>query len=106
MPVIPKKLLSDCKMKRVICHWSEGNYKANETDLPHHHILIEGDGSVRAAITRLGITSAPRTVTMRLTTLGANTGSIGVSRGCMVDCAEKPFAPSRQPMKQSQWDVM
>ncbi len=93
-------------MKRVICHSSERNCKANETDLAHYHILIEGDGSVSGGDHSIGITSAPRTVTMRLTTLGANTGSIGVSRGCMVDCAEKPFAPSRQPMKQSQWDVM
>lgn len=106
MSVIPKKLLSDCKMKRVICHWSEGNYKANETDLAHYHILIEGDGGVRGGDHSIKDNVSTANGKYAAHTLNKNAGSIGVSCCCMVGCAERPFAPGRQPMKQSQWEVM
>ena len=93
-------------MKRVICHWSEGNYKANSTDLEHYHILIEGDGTVRGGDHTIDDNSNVGDNDYAAHTLNANTESIGVACCCMVGCEESPFKPGSQPMKKSQWDVM
>jgi hypothetical protein len=93
-------------MKRVICHWSEGNYKANSTDLEHYHILIEGDGTVRGGDHTIQDNVSASDGSYAAHTLGTNTGSIGVACCCMVGCQEKPFKPGSQPLKKSQWDVM
>jgi hypothetical protein len=106
MPTIPKNLLSPCSMKRVICHWSEGNYKANSTDLEHYHILIEGDGTVRGGDHTIADNSNVADNDYAAHTLNANTESIGVACCCMVGCQESPFKPGKQPMKKSQWDTM
>ena len=106
MSAIPKNLLSPCSMKRVICHWSEGNYKANSTDLEHYHILIEGDGTVRGGDHTILDNVSTSDGYYAAHTLGTNTGSIGVACCCMVGCEESPFKPGSQPMKKSQWDVM
>jgi len=106
MATLPKKLLSPCSMKRIICHWSEGNYKANSTDLEHYHILIEGDGTVRGGDHTILDNVSASDGSYAAHTLGTNTGSIGVACCCMVGCQEKPFKPGSQPLKKSQWDVM
>jgi peptidoglycan hydrolase-like protein with peptidoglycan-binding domain len=106
MPTIPKKLLSPCSMKRVICHWSEGNYKANSTDIEHYHILIEGDGTVRGGDHTIDDNENTADNDYAAHTLNANTESIGVACCCMVGCQESPFKPGSQPMKKSQWDTM
>ena len=106
MPVIPKNLLTPCTMKRVICHWSEGNYKANSTDLEHYHILIEGDGTVRGGDHTIDDNTNTNDNDYAAHTLNTNTESIGVACCCMVGCQESPFRPGSQPLKKSQWDVM
>jgi len=93
-------------MKRVICHWSEGNYKANSTDLEHYHILIEGDGTVRGGDHSILDNVSAADGNYAAHTLGTNTGAIGVACCCMVGCNENPFGPGRQPMKKAQWEVM
>jgi hypothetical protein len=93
-------------MKRVICHWSEGNYKANSTDIEHYHILIEGDGTVRGGDHTIDDNSNVADNDYAAHTLNANTESIGVACCCMVGCQESPFKPGAQPMKKSQWDTM
>jgi peptidoglycan hydrolase-like protein with peptidoglycan-binding domain len=93
-------------MKRVICHWSEGNYKANSTDVEHYHILIEGDGTVRGGDHTILDNVSTSDGNYAAHTLGTNTGSIGVACCCMVGCQESPFKPGSQPMKKSQWDLM
>jgi hypothetical protein len=106
MPTIPKNLLSPCSMKRVICHWSEGNYKANSTDIEHYHILIEGDGTVPGGDHTIDDNSNIADNDYAAHTLNANTESIGVACCCMVGCQESPFKPGSQPMKKSQWNTM
>jgi len=93
-------------MKRVICHWSEGNYKANSTDIEHYHILIEGDGSVRGGDHTILDNVSTSDGNYAAHTLGTNTGSIGLACCCMAGCQESPFKPGSQPMKKSQWNVM
>jgi peptidoglycan hydrolase-like protein with peptidoglycan-binding domain len=106
MNALPKKLLVPCTMKRVICHWSEGNYKANSTDLEHYHILIEGDGTVRGGDHSIADNVSTSDGDYAAHTRGANTGAIGVACCCMVGCNEKPFKPGAQPLKKTQWEVM
>jgi hypothetical protein len=106
MSALPQKLLVPCAMKRVICHWSEGNYKANSTDLEHYHILIEGDGTVRGGDHSIADNVSTRDGDYAAHTRGANTGAIGVACCCMVGCKEKPFKPGAQPLKETQWKVM
>ncbi len=93
-------------MERVICHWSEGNYQANSTDLEHYHILIEGDGKVRGGDHSILDKVSASDGNYAAHTFHANTGAIGVACCCMVGCDEQPFAPGRQPLKQAQWNVM
>lgn len=33
-------------MKKIIIHWTAGNYLPNETDLTHYHYLVTGNGNV------------------------------------------------------------
>jgi peptidoglycan hydrolase-like protein with peptidoglycan-binding domain len=106
MATIPKNLLSPCSMKRIICHWSEGNYKANSTDLEHYHILIEGDGTVRGGDYTILDNLSTSDGNYAAHTLGTNTGSIGVACCGMAGCQESPFKPGSQALKKSQWDVM
>ena len=106
MSAIPKNLLTPCSMKRVICHWSEGNYKANSTDIEHYHILIEGDGTVRGGDHTIDDNENTADNDYAAHTLNANTQAIGVACCCMVGCQETPFKPGSQPMKKSQWNTM
>ena len=32
------------RLKRIIIHWTAGNYKANATDKKSYHYIVEGDG--------------------------------------------------------------
>lgn len=93
-------------MKRIICHWSEGNYKANSTDIEHYHILIEGDGTVRGGDHTIDDNENTADNEYAAHTLNANTQAIGVACCCMVGCQETPFKPGSQPMKKSQWNTM
>ena len=106
MPTISKALLTSCSMKRIICHWSEGNYKANSTDLEHYHLLIEGDGTVRGGDHGIRDNVSTADGGYAAHTFNCNTGSIGVACCCMVGCQESPFRPGPQPLKKAQWDVM
>lgn len=106
MATIPKNLLTPCAMERIICHWSEGNYKANSTDLEHYHILIEGDGTVRGGDHTIVDNVSTRDNDYAAHTLNGNAGAIGVACCCMVGCQERPFKPGSQPLKKSQWETM
>ena len=93
-------------MKRVICHWSEGHYTANSTDLEHYHILIQGDGSVIGGDHLISDNVDVADDNYAAHTKGSNTASIGVAICAMVGCNEQPFRPGGEPMKESQWDTM
>ena len=93
-------------MQRVICHWSEGHYTANSTDLKHYHLLIQGDGSVIGGDHPISDNVSTADGDYAAHTKGTNTGSIGVAICAMVGCQEEPFRASNEPMKKSQWDTM
>jgi N-acetyl-anhydromuramyl-L-alanine amidase AmpD len=106
MSLIDETLLPPCTMKRVICHWSEGHYAANSTDLEHYHILIQGDGSVIGGDHSISDNVSTADDNYAAHTRGCNTGSIGVALCAMVGCKEQPFQAGGEPVKKSQWDTM
>ncbi len=106
MRILDPSSLPRCQMDRVICHWSEGNHRANDTDLRAYHILIEGDGKIRFGVFRIDDNISTTDGRYAAHTLNCNTRSIGVSCCSMVGCEESPFQPGSQPMNQTQWQVM
>jgi len=104
--LIPAELLDHCSMKRVVCHWTVGNYEANAVDLNAYHILIEGDGTVRGGTHKISDNVNTGDGRYAAHTKGMNTASIGVSCCCMVGCNESPFRAGPKPMTQSQWEIM
>ena len=105
MSAIPKNLLTPCSMKRVICHWSEGNYKANSTDMSTTTFSSRVTARCVAATTRSTTRKHRR---QRLRSAYAQCEHAGDRGGCccMVGCQETPFKPGSQPMKKSQWNTM
>src|SRR3954465_1853427 len=44
--VVPQDWMPDCKMERIVVHWTGGPYMAGDHDRECYHILIQGDGSL------------------------------------------------------------
>ena len=42
--IVPADWMPNCNMKRIVCHWTAGGYRAGDHDRESYHILIEGDG--------------------------------------------------------------
>lgn len=102
MALVDPSWMPACDMRRIICHWTGGGYRATGLDRSHYHILIEGDG----ALVRGSLSIADN---VRLTgayakhTRGCNQNSIGVAVCCMFQARERPFRPGRFPMTESQF---
>ncbi|MFQ6186366.1 N-acetylmuramoyl-L-alanine amidase [Sinorhizobium meliloti] len=105
-PLIPADWMPAAKMERIICHWTAGAHKASEFDRSHYHILIEADGKLIRGIPSIKLNEAPAKKGYAAHTLGANSGSIGVSLCCMGGANEAPFDPGKYPMTLVQWDAM
>lgn len=93
-------------MKRIICHWSEGNYEANSTDRGAYNLLVEGDGTVLGGDHPISDNVSTGDDDYAAHTRGANGGSIGIACCAMVGCQETPFKPGPKPMTKLQWDTM
>jgi peptidoglycan hydrolase-like protein with peptidoglycan-binding domain len=106
MRILDPASLPKCQMDRIVCHWSEGNYRPNDVDRKAYHLLIDGDGGVHFGHFSIEDNVSTRNGRYAAHTLHCNTRSIGVACCCMVGCRESPFEPGRQPMKQEQWETM
>jgi hypothetical protein len=104
--IVPVEWMPAAKMGRVICHWTAGAYKASEFDRGHYHILIEDDGKLVRGVPSIALNEAPAKKGYAAHTLGANSGSIGVSLCCMGGANEAPFDPGKYPMTREQWDAL
>lgn len=104
--IIPDHWMPECRMARVITHWTAGAYHASETDREHYHILIEGDGRlVRGdASIRDNLSTADGDYAAHTRRL--NTGSIGVTVCCMGGAMRAPFRPGSFPMRREQYEAM
>ncbi|MDW9786787.1 N-acetylmuramoyl-L-alanine amidase [Sinorhizobium meliloti] len=103
---VPAEWMPDAKMERIILHWTAGAHKASEFDRGHYHILIEDDGKLVRGIPSIELNEAPAKKGYAAHTLGANSGSIGVSLCCMAGANEAPFDPGKYPMTGAQWDAL
>jgi|GEM_PF-590030 len=103
---IPSDWIPAAKMERIICHWTAGAHKASEFDRGHYHILIEDDGKLVRGIPSIKLNEAPAKKGYAAHTLGANSGSIGVSLCCMGGANEAPFDPGKYPMTREHWDAL
>ena len=106
MTLIPKDWLPSCSMKRIICHWTAGGYKASSLDRAHYHILIEDDGKLVRGTHSITDNVSTADGVYAAHTKGCNTGSIGVSVCCMGGAQASPFQPGTYPMTQKQWETM
>lgn len=104
--IIPDHWMPECRMARVITHWTAGAYHASETDREHYHLLIEGDGrpvrgdhSIRDNLSTANGDYAAHT--RRL-----NSGSIGVTVCCMGGAMRAPFRSGSYPMRREQYEAM
>jgi hypothetical protein len=95
-------------MKRVICHWTGGRYRASDLDKMHYHILIEKDGKLVRGVNSIADNVSTADGKYAAHTLGVNTGSIGVSMCAMGgdDVKERPFSPGQFPLLEVQWTTM
>ncbi|ASP93294.1 N-acetylmuramoyl-L-alanine amidase [Sinorhizobium meliloti] len=103
---VPADWMPGAKMERIILHWTAGAHKASEFDRGHYHILIEDNGQLVRGIPSIKLNEAPAKKGYAAHTLGANSGSIGVSLCCMGGANEAPFDPGKYPMTRAQWDAL
>ena len=106
MTLIPREWLPVCSMRRVICHWTAGGYKASSLDLAHYHILIEDDGKLVRGTHSIADNVSTADGIYAAHTAGCNTGSIGVAVCCMAGAQASPFVPGPCPMTLKQWEAM
>lgn len=106
MSVIPRDWLPLCRMKRVICHWTAGGYRATSLDRAHYHLLIEGDGTLVRGTHSIADNVSTADGIYAAHTARCNTGSIGVAVCCMAGAQASPFQPGSFPMTRTQWEAM
>jgi len=103
--IVPDAWMSDCKMERVIVHWTAGSHDASTLDEEHYHILVEGDGHlVRGEHTIQDNVDTSNDYAAH--TRGCNTRSIGVAVCCMGGAIEQPFHAGKFPMTKVQYEVL
>ena len=91
-------------MKRIICHWTGGPYKANSIDRKHYHFIFEDDGREVVGNHSVSANKRPRKGRYAAHTYRCNTGSIGLSVACMRGAKERNFG--RYPMTEIQFEAM
>lgn len=106
MGIVDKSWMPVCSMKRIICHWTAGGYKATSLDKEHYHILIENDGKLVRGVHSILDNVSTADGKYAAHTRGCNTGSIGISVCCMAGAQQSPFKPGKFPMLEVQWDTM
>jgi nucleoid-associated protein YgaU len=104
--VVPPEWMPDASMKRIICHWTGGAYKASVLDRMHYHILIEDNGDLVRGCCSIKDNESARDGRYAAHTLRCNTGSIGVAVCCMAGASELPFQEGPFPMTEVQWERM
>lgn len=78
------------KLKRIILHWTAGNYKANTTDKKSYHYIVEGDGKIVEGKYKPEDNIDCKDGAYAPHALNHNTGSIGVAIACRKDTFTQP----------------
>jgi hypothetical protein len=106
MSLVNPSWMPNCSMKRVICHWTAGQYRASPLDREHYHILIEADGGLIRGRRSIADNVSTSDRIYAAHTLNCNTGSIGIAVCCMAGAHERPYDSGHFPMTPKQWHVM
>ena len=106
MALINKSWMPDCKMQRIILHWTAGSHTASAIDKQHYHILVQGDGTLVRGDHSIDDNVSTKDDDYAAHTRGMNTKSIGVSACCMLDARENPLQPGPFPLLKDQWLTM
>lgn len=92
-------------MKRIILHWTAGNWDPSASDLRAYNFVIDGEGVVHDAVP-VERNKAPLGAGYAAHTLNCNTDSIGVSLACMRGAVESPLNVGDRPMTVKQFNAM
>jgi len=92
-------------MKRIIIHWTAGNWDPSLSDLRAYHFVIDGKGEVVDGVP-VDRNRAPLGAGYAAHTLNCNSDSIGVSLACMRGAVESPFNAGDRPMTEEQFNAM
>jgi N-acetyl-anhydromuramyl-L-alanine amidase AmpD len=102
--IVPAAWMPECKMARLVLHWTAGGPEPSEMDRAHYHFLvsrrgrlIRGEHSIKDNVNAADDDYAAHT--RRL-----NTGSIGVALCGMQGARERPFKPGPYPLTKGQWN--
>jgi hypothetical protein len=104
--LIPDDWMPEAGMRRIICHWTVGNYNPTDFDKERYHILVDGDGKPHRGKHSIASNAPPLGPRYAAHTLNANSRAIGLSAACMAGARERPFDSGRCPLKREQWDAM
>lgn len=104
---IPAKNLPDAHAKGIVVHWTAGtNVASPDSDGPHYHFIIDGDGSIVVGHHSVADNDSTTDGVYAAHTRGCNTGFIGVSLAGMAGAVESPFSAGKYPINQTQWKVL
>lgn len=103
--IVPADWMPDCKMTRIILHWTAGSHKASDNDKDHYHILVEADGKLVRGKKTIKDNVSTSDGVYAAHTKDCNTGSIGVALCGMAGAIENPFYAGTAPINEAQWSV-
>lgn len=105
---LPSLWLPDCKMERIVIHWTAGGPQPSLLDKSHYHFLVAQDGNVHKGVYSVKANARPfRAIpgTYAAHALNFNAGAIGISLCGMAGATESPFRAGPYPIRESQWIV-
>jgi hypothetical protein len=104
--IVPESWMPDCRMQRVITHWTAGAHHASTVDREHYHLLVEADGRLVRGDYSIADNVRTSDGEYAAHTARCNTGSIGIAVCCMAGAIQRPFRAGRFPMTRAQYEAM
>jgi len=104
---IPGKYLMDARATGIVVHWTAGtNVASPDSDLPHYHFVINGDGTISVGDHSIKDNDSTVDGVYAAHTRGHNTGIIGVALAGMAGALQQPYRPGPHPINKTQWEML
>lgn len=103
LPIVPADWMSDCRMDRVILHWTAGANKASDHERDDYHILVNSDSVLVRGKKSIKDNVSTSDGVYAAHTKNYNTYSIGVALCGMAGAIESPFHAGTAPINEVQW---
>jgi peptidoglycan hydrolase-like protein with peptidoglycan-binding domain len=101
--IVPADWMPDCRMDRIILHWTAGANKASDHDRDYYHILINADSTLVRGKKSIKDNVSTSDGVYAAHTSQYNTYSIGISLCGMAGAEESPFYAGTSPINESQY---